>query len=244
MVAVRQIGEILADTEFYDTYVKQSQGDLQQHRIRKIISLLDDGVGAILDIGCGPGTLLSIIRTSAPQAKLVGIDVATTTRETLASIGLEGRSVDAAAGLPFDDQSFDCVVCGEVIEHVADVDRLVSEIHRVLKRGGHLILTTPNLAYIPNRVLLAMGIQPLFTETSLHQNMGRRFKFLGQGGATQGHLKVFTLPALLELLASVGFDTRMVLGFPFFQRGIFGIIDRLLAIKPSFAAGFIVKARK
>lgn len=235
---------MLPEADFYDEYVTQRQGDLQEYRIRQIVSLIDSDTERLLDIGCGPGTLLSIIKPRLPGAKLVGIDIARSTPDTLAALGLEGYSTNAGGPLPFGDDTFDCIVCGEVIEHVVDVDQLVSEAYRVLKPAGCFVITTPNLAYIPNRVLLALGIQPLFSETSLHHNLGRHFRLLGQGGRTQGHLKIFTLSALLELLARDGFKTVKVLGYPFFQHGLLSVVDKLLTVKPSFAAGFIVKSRK
>jgi ubiquinone/menaquinone biosynthesis C-methylase UbiE len=47
------------------------------------------------------------------------------------------------AALPFDDGSFDLVLCAETIEHVRDVQLFLSEIRRVLRPGGTLALTTP-----------------------------------------------------------------------------------------------------
>jgi SAM-dependent methyltransferase len=135
-------------------------------------------------------------------------------------------------------------VCGEVIEHVVDTDGLVSEILRVLKPGGVMVLTTPNLAYALNRVILFMGLQPLFTETSLRVNMGRRWRTLGQGGPVQGHLKVFTIGALRELVAACGFVGVQIQGYRFFQAGVLGWLDRLFATKSSLGAGFVLVARK
>jgi SAM-dependent methyltransferase len=49
-----------------------------------------------------------------------------------------------AEALPFSDESFDVVICREVIEHVKDTDAVFVEMKRVLKRGGYLLITTPN----------------------------------------------------------------------------------------------------
>jgi SAM-dependent methyltransferase len=55
--------------------------------------------------------------------------------------GLDARLCGSTRELA--DSSFDCVVCSEVIEHVTDVDGLLSEIHRLLKPGGRAVITTP-----------------------------------------------------------------------------------------------------
>ena len=61
---------------------------------------------------------------------------------------------------PAADQSFTVVVAADIIEHLVNTDGFVSELHRVLRPGGLLILTTPNLAYWLNRVRLASGRVP------------------------------------------------------------------------------------
>ena len=46
--------------------------------------------------------------------------------------------------LPFENETFDCVVSFQVIEHIADDKEFVREVHRVLRKGGRFIVTTPN----------------------------------------------------------------------------------------------------
>jgi len=230
-------------TEFYQEYVTtREQGGLGEDRIRKIVAYYDVGTRDLLDIGCGVGKLLSILRERSALQHAVGIDVAPGTEEILGKAGFEGLTLDAGSLFPFPDHSFDTVTCGEVIEHVFDVDMLLSEIHRVLRPGGMLILTTPNLAYIPNRILLVLGIQPLFTETSLIRNTGRRYRILGQGAHPQGHLRIFTLPALQELLSIHGFRRQDATGYRVLQTGLLSFVDRALAQRPTFAGGFVIRA--
>uniref|UniRef100_E6Q525 Methyltransferase type 11 domain-containing protein n=1 Tax=mine drainage metagenome TaxID=410659 RepID=E6Q525_9ZZZZ len=87
---------------------------------------------------------------------------------------------DVSSRLPFDDACFDVAIFGEVIEHLVDPDAALQEISRVLRPGGYLVLTTPNLACWFNRIVLVIGVQPIFTETSLHAKIGRKWSFLGQ----------------------------------------------------------------
>jgi 2-polyprenyl-3-methyl-5-hydroxy-6-metoxy-1,4-benzoquinol methylase len=63
-----------------------------------------------------------------------------------------------------------------VIEHPCDLDAALLEISRVVKRNGKLVLTTPNLAYWVNRLLLSSGTHPIFPEVSVHVELGRRHK--------------------------------------------------------------------
>ena len=100
------------------------------------------------------------------------------------------RAGVAAPGLPVADGAADVVIMSELIEHLVDPDGAVAEARRVLRPGGSLLLSTPNLAAWYNRGLLAAGIQPVFSEVSLRGVFGR------PGRVVAGHLRLFTRRAL------------------------------------------------
>lgn len=107
----------------------------------------------VLDVGCGVGGALgSLMRAGA---RCTGVDI-DTDRLGLCRQRLELHGRDAvtmqgdAYRLPFDDASFDIVVCTDVLEHVPDRRRLISEYARVLRPGGVLYLAFPNLLSIRN----------------------------------------------------------------------------------------------
>jgi SAM-dependent methyltransferase len=208
-------------------------------RLVKIIQLAEQlKPASLLDVGCGRGFLLSQLATKI-DAELYGIDV-----YELESEGWTYKKGDLTKGLPFGDDSFELVVFGEVIEHLPDPDYLLEEIWRVLKPGGKVIVTTPNLASWANRILLPFGIQPLFTETSSRKKMGRRFKVLGQGGEVQGHLRIFTKAALEELVVACGFGIDGTWGVPFFFPFPVSKFDEFLCRFPSLSSGLFVMAHK
>lgn len=196
----------------------------------------------ILDIGCGRGHLLALIRAAGIGEQLAGIDIAESSASQARERGFDAVTGDIQLGLAFPTDSFDLVIFGEVIEHVVDPDAALQAIAQVLAPGGHLIVTTPNLASWHNRLMLALGLQPIFTETSVHVNLGRRWEALGQFGPTQGHLKIFTLAALREILVANGFVCEKIQGAPF---GVAAIrqLEGLIARWPSFASDLIVTAR-
>jgi len=229
---------------FYNQYVLREGGSEVEDRVLKMLAMLPPNLSSILDIGCSEGRNLRVCRKQFPRARICGTDIGTSQAETLLSQGFEFRPSDVNQAIPFSDREFDVVLCGEVVEHLVDPDATIAEMRRVLKPGGLLVITTPNLAYIPNRLLLSLGVQPLFSETSLRRNYGRFLRALGQGNSAQGHLRIFTLSALLEMLQDHNFEIAMVRGYRWFQSGLFGVIDGVLAARPSFAAGFIVSARR
>ena len=173
----------------------------------------------------------------------MGVDISSESVDAVRAQGFEAQVSDIAAGLPFANDSFDCVSFCEVIEHLVDPDRALQEIARVLKIGGTLVITTPNMVSWFNRILVLFGIQPVCTETSLHTNLGRRFRALGQWNVTQGHLKIFTLPALREMLAGNGFDVRSSDGSIFYPPNKLTPLDRLFTRIPVLAANLVVVSR-
>ncbi len=95
--------------------------------------------GRVLDVGCGNQPYRHLF-----EGTYVGLDVAPTRRPTV---------VGTATDLPVRAESCDGVLCLEVIEHVEDFERVIREIHRVLRPGGRLLLSAPmswGLHYEPN----------------------------------------------------------------------------------------------
>ena len=101
------------------------------------------GRGRMLDVPAGDG------RISA-AARELGWDVCEL--DLFPHPGLRGVVADACAPLPFRDASFDALVCMEGIEHFEDQTGFLRECARVLKPGGRLILTTPNVLHLSSRI--------------------------------------------------------------------------------------------
>jgi SAM-dependent methyltransferase len=120
----------------------------------------------ILDFGTGPGYMSILIKRNFPQHEIVAGDVSisTKTKEKLIEAGIgvkEGLKLEPSGRLPLETDFFDVVLFFEVLEHIIDDPRhVISEICRILKSGGYLFLTTPNMAWLYNRIMLLIGKQP------------------------------------------------------------------------------------
>lgn len=207
-------------------------------RLSRIIGLVEElHPGSLLDLACGSGYLLDQLATRI-DAELTGVDV----YDEQPGKSWSYRAADLTAGVPFDDASFDVVVAGEIIEHVPDPDALLREIRRVLRPGGHLVLSTPNIVSWANRLLVPLGVQPLFTETSSEMHLGRRLRVLGQGNQVQGHLKIFTHRALAEILERTGYRTIRRIGVPAEFPVPVSLVDRLFTRWIGLSSGLLFVA--
>jgi len=203
---------------------------------------------SIIDIGCGRGFLLQQLLARDPSLTAYGVELSSMLAREARAAGIDVFEQNVEAGIPLPDNSIDVAVLGEVIEHVFDPDACVEEMRRILRPGGTLIVTTPNLASWLNRLLVLFGVQPVFTETSTRKKYGHWLAALGQGkSTTQGHLKLFTLGALREMLDDLGFDVVSAEGHKCYMledHPVANVVESVFRVKPSLASGFVVMARK
>jgi SAM-dependent methyltransferase len=232
--------------DFYEGRPEMSRpGPGSEDRIAKSLRLLTRTTPeAVLDVGCGDGSTAVSIR-ELTGARVFGVDVS-----ALSVAAAVGKGVDATtcevgvAPLPFADGSIDVVYMGEVIEHLVDPDAALDEIRRVLATQGCLVLTTPNLACLLNRILLVFGAQPFFTEVSTRRVLGRRFAAFGEGAEPVGHLRIATLASLRGLLDMHGFAIENTVGATFLKTRAFRALESLTCRPASLASILVVLARK
>jgi len=230
--------------EFYSRPgVPLSSGpDRARRQARMLAGILrgNQGPAVIVDVGCGDGSALAVAAAYNPAHRFAGVDWSADALRQAQSRGLTVlRASVAAPGLPVADGAADVVIMSELIEHLVDPDAAVAEARRVLRPGGWLLLSTPNLAAWYNRGLLAAGIQPVFSEVSLHGVFGR------PGRVVAGHLRLFTRRALTEFLTASGFRCVTVTGARYHDvPRLLGPLDRAFCRWPSAASILLLHARK
>jgi SAM-dependent methyltransferase len=124
----------------------------------------------VLDLGCRYGALT---RAYAEGNDVVGVDVDRDALAEAAKLGIETRWADVEQRLPFEEESFDVVVAGELLEHVRDPERLVAEARRLLRPGGRLVGSVPNAFRLLNRLRFLAGLPPERDPTHLHMFTSR-----------------------------------------------------------------------
>lgn len=161
-------------------------------------SLLPGGA-ALLDIGCGDGELAARVagryrRVVAADISPVAVAAAAARRGEIA----RWLCLDASRPLPFADASFSTVVSLSTLQYLFDPRGFLDEARRLLQPGGHLLVETPNLAYLPQRLRLLAG-RPIRTSFWKH-------------GIDGGNLHYFTVDSLRQLVTDAGFRPLAVTG--------------------------------
>ena len=137
----------------------------------------------VLDLGSGEGRFTAELSRAGARATGAEVAEAAIERARGQYPELDFRLVPFDGPLPFEDNAFDLVWASEVIEHVADTGRWLSEVRRVLAPGGRLLITTPSHGRLR---LLVHGLE------SYSEPLG-------------DHLHLYTRRALASLLREFGF---------------------------------------
>jgi len=189
---------------FYEAFWADAPRDPEPWAFAERRALLLGEVRAgerVLDLGCGAGRFLAVLREAG--AEPVGVEVAEAAAERARENvpGADVRLLEPDGSLPLGHGEVDLVWCSEVLEHIADVGHALLEVRRVLRRGGRLLLTVPF-----HGRLQAAAIA--LTRFDAH------FDPLGQ------HVRFFTAHSLARTLEAAGFapEVRARGGVPALRR--------------------------
>ncbi len=134
------------DSETFD-YFQQNSGATEhsERRLREYItSLIPKSITSILDVGCGSAWIAKKFVRNGVEVFSLDASATNPTKAMQLYPGKNHHGVAADAyKLPFEDNTFDCIVAAEIIEHVVDPHKFIAELFRVVKQGGSLIISTP-----------------------------------------------------------------------------------------------------
>ena len=139
----------------------------------------------ILDYGCGPGAFLALLRDEFGFSNVEGLE--------LSRVGVEfarqhyGLTV-ASSTAELRRQFYDCVILIEVIEHLPDPAAIFSQLSKLVRPGGHVLITTP----------------------SVDNLLGRFFPSLCMHYTAPSHISLFTRQALASLLSRFSFEIERI----------------------------------
>ena len=146
----------------------------------------------ILDIGCGNGVFTANLKKEN-NCKLYGVDGSTYALKEAQKNGYdEVYKIDdfCVDELPFENDRFKMVVCKDVLEHLIDPEKLITEIKRIVKPGANILI------HVPNHFTLKGKIKFLFTNNIDPYNF-----FPSSNNWNNPHIRFFTYKDMISLFA-------------------------------------------
>ena len=161
-------------SKFYEKYWSDNKNEylsdfnLKWPKLKKFISLERGAV--IVDFGCGNGRVIQEMKKINPQAEYIGLDVSEMALKSAAAILPDCKfyKIEDGGNLPLENNFVDFVFSSEVIEHIYDTENAFSEISRILKPGGKLLLTTPYHGLSKNLLIVLFAFDKHFNPTGPH----------------------------------------------------------------------------
>lgn len=227
--------------DFYNNIYDGKRGtNIHSYRIKKVINIINKlAPHKLLSVGCAKGEVEDHIDCFC----IHGIDISDKNREYAINNCDKVYDYDLNSPLPLYDEYYDCIWCGEVIEHIFNTDLFINEMYRLLKKNGHLVLTTPNVSAWHERIASFLGWTPICSQCSITVN-GTWFKKPIQ--PTYGHISLFNTIAIKKILFNVHFVKIKIYPSTDFKNKLLAIIDLIIAkfIHYSLSSNMIVVAKK
>lgn len=165
--------------------------EVDKIRLDFILKNIPDENLNVLDIGCWDGSYA--IRYKKNTNIVYGIESSETAAKKAKSKGIIVAHGNFMEKDFFENLQFDVIVAGEIIEHTFDTDLFLQKIRKMLGPSGKLIITTPNVASLPRRFLLLVGINPILENRVII-------------GESVGHIRYFTFDNMHKILIDNKFE--------------------------------------
>jgi len=170
--------------------------DYTTHIRRDLIALIDapkDNKLNILEVGCACGATLLKIKETFKNASLYGIELNEHTA-FFASLIADVRAQDIENGLDYEEEFFDYIILGDILEHLNDPWKTVNNFKKYLKSNGKLLVSIPNVMHFSNMRTLLNG----------------NWTYTDSGILDRTHLRFFTLNELTKMFYQAGYGKMEV----------------------------------
>lgn len=180
---------------------------------KEILPLLPPGRLKILELGCGEGATLAWLQSIGRCAECVGIELSEAAARKAGEVADRVIVADFERDEPaFENASFDCILCLDVLEHLRDPWGALRTLAEWLRPGGTLVISVPNVGHIS-----------IILDLLLHG----RFEYQDSGILDRTHLRFFTRSSAEALVRSAGLVIEQVRPVPVQVEGLSGVLNAL-----------------
>lgn len=166
-------------------YYKNARMDLINH-----VTEPHDKALKVLELGCGLGASAAKIKYLYPNSEIYGLDICEEVIDIANAFAHVEQTDVEVYDWPWEDEFFDYVIMGDVLEHLRYPDVVLKKLHRMVKQGGHIILSMPNVMHYSVMI-------PLITES--------KFTYRSEGILDTTHLKMYTKYEIERLINEAGY---------------------------------------
>jgi SAM-dependent methyltransferase len=225
---------ITSQKQIYD---KWNYGEYSNYKKNLILNELSLNTKRIfLDVACGSGDFSSFI---PKNYKYIGLEFSSVQIQKAKKLNRNVKYADLRKKFPISNNSVDVILASEILEHLFDTDFFLSECHRVLKKNGTLIITTPNICDLSGRIRCIFGRRP----PNIEHRAGRGYA---------GHIRAFTIHDLRELLKENKLILKKYTGYEFYlpfkitcDTKYLGYMSKIFSkLIPTLSTGLLIVCKK
>ncbi|MBU3957244.1 class I SAM-dependent methyltransferase [Patescibacteria group bacterium] len=202
----------------------------EREKLKTLLSLIPK-TGKILEVGCGYGFLSFLMLSKGRE--VFAADIVKGIAKKPLSKGVVFKKISKGK-FPFENNTFDCVISTDVIEHVLDESSLVEECWRVLKKEGEIIIATPNI------YRLSFWMKTLVLKKPKFPSEGNFDPIFG----TDQHLREYDKKTLLTLFEKNSWGNIKILGYGLGVRKLPSFLGLIPSPLDFFCNYFIATAEK
>ncbi len=151
----------------------------------------------ILEVGCGCGALMGYIKGVYPNAETFGIELIPEVARIASFMGKVWCCNVEKMEFPWEDEYFDYIIMGDVLEHLMDPEKVLKRLRKHLKTGGHILVSMPNVKHFS--VMLPLLLEDIFP-------------YIDFGVLDRTHVKMYTGTEIRKLIECSGYEIEDIKG--------------------------------
>ena len=193
-----------------------------------IIAPINQGDNRILDIGCGDGSTGRVLKKEGKAKEIIGIELNPVAGQQ-AKVELDKVILGdiEILQLPFEEEYFDYIILGDILEHLYDPEDVLKKVRPYLKTKGFIVASIPNIRHW--RIIRDLAIKG-------------EWKYKNEGILDDTHLRFFTRKSILRMFNDNGFEVEQMVPRLFtrsrlINRLTLGFLEEFLALQYIIKAG-------